>query len=222
MPTENRSSNTEMVSVPRELAERIQLRLDHAASAFKVAKPERDQFRTLLAKPAPQPQAEPIAWMVGTAFWWTKEEAERDAAATGLPIVGLGPMVGQHQGEPVAAFKNCIDARAYIADLFKQRLRRHDFNQYITERLAGDFAYALANWLAAEGQAHPAEVERLRSMFDQADADLRSVTAERDTLCAQLAESQALLREAACHATRMEPMSASCLNRIDTVLDRKA
>ncbi|WP_238066216.1 hypothetical protein [Pseudomonas shirazica] len=41
---------------------------------------------------APQPHPEPIAWMVGTAFWWTKEEAERDAAATGLPIVGLGPM----------------------------------------------------------------------------------------------------------------------------------
>jgi len=32
--------------------------------------------------------------MVGTAIWWTKEEAERDAAATGLPIVGLGPMAG--------------------------------------------------------------------------------------------------------------------------------
>lgn len=46
--------------------------------------------------------------MVGTAFWWTKEEAERDAAETGLPIVGLGPMSGaapaeQRQGEPVAA-----------------------------------------------------------------------------------------------------------------------
>ncbi|WP_243897611.1 hypothetical protein [Pseudomonas asiatica] len=58
--------------------------------------------------PAPQPHPEPIAWMVGTAFWWTKEEAERDAAETGLPIVGLGPMAGsapaqEHQGEPVAA-----------------------------------------------------------------------------------------------------------------------
>lgn len=57
---------------------------------------------------AEQPHPEPIAWMVGTAIWWTKEEAERDAAATGLPIVGLGPMSGaapaeQRQGEPVAA-----------------------------------------------------------------------------------------------------------------------
>ncbi|WP_336848654.1 hypothetical protein [Pseudomonas juntendi] len=44
--------------------------------------------------PAPQPHPEPIAWMVGTAIWWTKEEAERDAAATGLPVVGLGAMSG--------------------------------------------------------------------------------------------------------------------------------
>lgn len=36
-----------------------------------------------------QSHPEPIAWMVGTAFWWTKEEAERDAAATGLPMTRL-------------------------------------------------------------------------------------------------------------------------------------
>ncbi|OAK63103.1 hypothetical protein A3K88_02925 [Pseudomonas putida] len=58
------------------------------------------------ANPTTQPHPEPIAWMVGTAFWWTKEEAETDAAATGLPIVGLGPMTRaapaeQPQGEPV-------------------------------------------------------------------------------------------------------------------------
>jgi len=75
--------------------------------------------------PAPQPHPEPIAWMVGTAIWWTKEEAERDAAATGLPIVGLGPMT------------------------------------------------------------EPGEIDRLRTMFDQTDSDLRSVTAERDTLRAE-------------------------------------
>ncbi|WP_125474433.1 hypothetical protein [Pseudomonas monteilii] len=66
-----------------------------------------DSLTTLLAQPAPQPHPEPIAWMVGTAFWWTKEEAERDAAATGLPMFPFGPLTGaapaeQHQGEPVA------------------------------------------------------------------------------------------------------------------------
>ncbi|WP_236170157.1 hypothetical protein [Pseudomonas parasichuanensis] len=60
MPTENRSS-TEMVSVPRELAERIQQRLDHAASAFKAAKPERDELRAILAMPA-SPAAE-LDWL---------------------------------------------------------------------------------------------------------------------------------------------------------------
>lgn len=56
MPTENRST---MVSVPRELAERIQQRLNHAATAFKAAKPERDQLRAILAQPAKR-QGEPI------------------------------------------------------------------------------------------------------------------------------------------------------------------
>lgn len=41
-----------------------------------------------------QSHAEPIAWMVGTAIWWTEEEAERDAAEVGVPVVGLGPMTG--------------------------------------------------------------------------------------------------------------------------------
>jgi hypothetical protein len=84
MPTENRSSNTEMVSVPRDL---VDLTLAHLPSD-SAAKWE---IHDLLAKPA-LPHPEPIAWIVGTAIWWIKEEAERDAAATGLPIVGLGPM----------------------------------------------------------------------------------------------------------------------------------
>ncbi|CAI3807099.1 hypothetical protein GLGCALEP_04314 [Pseudomonas sp. MM221] len=65
-----------------------------------------DLLNIIQAMAAPQPHPDPIAWMVGTAFWWTKEEAERDAAAMDLPVVGLGPMTGaapaeQNQGEPV-------------------------------------------------------------------------------------------------------------------------
>jgi len=60
---------------------------------------EVDSWHQLTTEPTTQPQAEPIAWMVGTAIWWTKEEAERDAAATGLPIVGLGPMTGAAEVE---------------------------------------------------------------------------------------------------------------------------
>lgn len=51
-----------------------------------------DGCREQLPSHPGQPHAEPIAWMVGTAFWRTKEEAERDAAETGLPIVAIGPL----------------------------------------------------------------------------------------------------------------------------------
>jgi hypothetical protein len=56
-----------------------------------------------------QPHPEPIAWMVGTAFWWTKEEAERDAAATGLPIVGLGPMTDTAEVDRLRAERRRMD-----------------------------------------------------------------------------------------------------------------
>lgn len=138
MPTENRSRNTEMVSVPCE--HELKIRQTPLADLFSGLKTgeirdcsdrefavgdtvllreiddARDYTGTVLRRtithvqkhyglpghlcvlsygqPAPQPHPEPIAWMVGTAFWWTKEEAERDAAATGLPVVPVGPMTG--------------------------------------------------------------------------------------------------------------------------------
>ncbi|WJD60633.1 hypothetical protein [Pseudomonas kurunegalensis] len=66
--------------------------------------------------PAPQPHPEPMAWMVGTAFWWTKGEAERDAAATGLPIVGLGPMTDSSEVERLVA-ANTEYARRHLEQL---------------------------------------------------------------------------------------------------------
>lgn len=87
MLTENRSSNTEMVSVPREKLQAWQERFSKA-QMFQ----QSTEVQAALAQPAPQPHPEPIAWMVGTAFWWTKEEAERDAAEVGQAVVGLGPM----------------------------------------------------------------------------------------------------------------------------------
>lgn len=131
MPTENRSSNTEMVSVPEgfmlaersiwteqqvEAATACITRLkgvpgmrdcDLAMAAIDAAQCKAPDIALSDLLPAPQPHPDPIAWMVGTAFWWTREEAERDAAATGLPIVELVPMAGvapaqQRQGEPVA------------------------------------------------------------------------------------------------------------------------
>ncbi len=155
------------------------------------------------------PHPDPIAWMVGTAFWWTKEEAERDAAAMGLPVVPLGPMGGS--GNPSAWLNTATGAVTTSA------VQVMDWDD------DGEPVQSLYT------HADPGEVERLRETLElvreQRDNELRtnsSLERERDTLRAQLAEAQALLREAACHATRMEPISASCLNRIDTALDRKS
>lgn len=116
MPTENRSSNTEMAAdqlppcaddvfkngvsaclvgdVPKHAAETICQSLS-AITGWKIDWHYiggRTHIKALA--PVAQPNPEPIAWMVGTAIWWTKEEAERDAAETGLPAVPVGPMTG--------------------------------------------------------------------------------------------------------------------------------
>ena len=147
MPTESRSSKTEMVSVPREHELKIrQTPLADLLSGLKTGEirdcsdrefavgdtvllREIDDGREYTGtvarrtithvrkhyglpdhlcvlsygQPAPQPHPEPIAWMVGTAIWWTKEEAERDAQATGLPMVGLGPMTDSSEVERLSA-----------------------------------------------------------------------------------------------------------------------
>ena len=112
MPTENRSSNTELSKIVTEALVGMVSGVTgmkpppgEALPGFIQAPIDRAVTRIsgLLAQPAPQPHPEPIAWMVDTAFWWTKEEAERDAAETGLPIVGLGPMTDGAEVERLRA-----------------------------------------------------------------------------------------------------------------------
>ncbi|WP_082422912.1 hypothetical protein [Pseudomonas sp. NBRC 111131] len=122
MPTENRSSNTEMVSVPREWLNSVallQMPLD------ELQEQAIQHLCDPCDEPAPQPHPEPIAWMVGTAFWWTKEEAERDAAETGLQIVGLGPMTDRTatelaESETMAAIAELAECEA-MADMVAER-----------------------------------------------------------------------------------------------------
>ncbi|WP_313714059.1 hypothetical protein [Pseudomonas sp.] len=148
MPTENRSSNTEMVSVPpyiglEPLVGRYypaqcrrcgwvgsseELTEDDAQCTRDVGDrlclgdcdelERHDLLNIIQSMAAPQPHPEPIAWMVGTAFWWTKEEAERDAAATGLPISGLGPMTDAAEVERLrAALKFYADRDHFAEDI---------------------------------------------------------------------------------------------------------
>ncbi|WP_256589711.1 hypothetical protein [Pseudomonas sp. BRM28] len=68
--------------------------------------------------PAPQNHPEPIAWMVGTAIWWARAEAERDSAEVGLPVVGLGPMAVSDEVEQLqAALKFYADRDHFSEDI---------------------------------------------------------------------------------------------------------
>ncbi|WP_241015241.1 hypothetical protein [Pseudomonas fulva] len=227
MPTENRSSNPEMVSVPEgfmlversiwteqqvEAATACITRLkgvpgmrdcDLAMAAIDAAQCKAPDIALSDLLPAQQPHPDPIAWMVGTAFWWTKEEAERDAAETGLPIVGLGPMVDQHQGVPVA-----LPERLPLDS---------EFSTYGLGKIQGwnDYHAAAAKLGPLYTHADPGEVERLRIERGRMDQALVACANERDELRkantefdaqvandfkfiddlrAQLAEAHALLR----------------------------
>ncbi|TFF34909.1 Lar family restriction alleviation protein [Pseudomonas sp. RIT623] len=81
--------------------------------------------------------------------------------------------------------------------------------------------------------ADPGEVERLRAELESERGLRRKLAArlsqykdeakaEADTLRAQLAEQNALLRDAALHASWMEPNSAAVLKRINAALSASA
>lgn len=222
MPTENRSSNREMVSVPREHELKIrQTPLADLLSGLKTGEIRdcsdrefavgdtvllreiddgRDYTGTVARRtithvqkhyglpdhlcvlsygqPAPQPHPEPIAWMVGTAFWWTKEEADRDAAETGLPIVGLGAMTcaapaEQRQGEPVAL----------PAKLHPCKVIAAGWNQCldVIGRLGPLYTHA-----------DPGEVERLRDLSSKLAKCSKDQLAIIEDLRAQLTECEAM------------------------------
>lgn len=195
MPTENRSSNTEMVSVPRERLQAWQQRFSKA-QMFQ----QSTEVQAALTQPAALPHPEPIAWMVDTAFWWTKEEAERDAADTGLPIVGLGPMscaapAEQHKGEPVAWLYSRPEGQVEpVVTLNKASA---------ADRGSWDEAPLYAH-------AHSGEVERLARKAANADLALGAQTRQVHSLRAQLAEQDSLLREVL-EAFKLET-DGSCIN----------
>ena len=135
------------------------------------------------ASAAPHP--EPIAWMVGTAFWWTKEEAERDAAATGLPMVGMGPMTD------AGAVERLVAANTEYA-------RRHLEHQGEVERLRSELAQceAMAAMIAdrewAEHVGTGSVSSKVESAFTQLHNDLHEAgekLAERDALLRELADA---------------------------------
>ncbi|MNC50766.1 hypothetical protein D3C75_1000290 [compost metagenome] len=93
---------------------------------------ERHDLLNIIQAMAQGPHPDPIAWMVGTAIWWTKEEAERDAAAVGLPVVGLGPMT--ESSAPLVSIPEgyCLMPRQLTAENGAKALLLGEFKLEVT------------------------------------------------------------------------------------------
>jgi len=95
--------------------------------------------------------------MVGTAFWWTKEEAERDAAETGLPIVGLGPMTHTAEAERLESrIKTQRESiRSHVQEVDRLRVLEIKYGLKIEER--NDLLRKCLEWItsARDGVLYP-------------------------------------------------------------------
>ncbi|WAP65382.1 hypothetical protein OZ911_08285 [Pseudomonas fortuita] len=253
MPTENRSSTIEqhdhiegiidMVSVPREWLNSVallQMPLD------ELQEQAIQHLCEPCNEPAPQPHPEPIAWMVGTAFWWTNEEAERDVAATGLPIVGLGPMSGlapaeQNQGQPYGWAhddgKEFTTHADYASDLQREGIQmiplytRADSGE--VERLREalkleqeattkwqETAVTLGAQLAEQGDASRNALEVLRRIIESKSAGVQYAAAV--AACHQLNAALSASAEPSVPGKQGAPLGAVRAPEIQDLLDRAA
>ncbi|MCZ9636832.1 hypothetical protein [Pseudomonas putida] len=219
MPTENRSSNTEMVSVPRQQLQAWQERFSKS-QMFQ----QSTEIQAALAQQSPQPQAEPVALPERqpiTAHGLTALDSEAEGWNACLDeIAKLGPLytrpapVGEQ--EPFAWFVESPQECEYVEGVARTQ---EDANKY-----------AAAGWSITPmfRRADPGEVERLRVELDewknrcQYNADTaHDVARERDTMRAQLAERDALLarvvNSGALSSEQHEELEADCCAVVDVV-----
>ncbi|WP_313429078.1 hypothetical protein [Pseudomonas sp.] len=150
MPTENRSSNTEMVSVPRKLLETIRSFHWSQQDCNDLARAKsRAELIEILTKPAPQHQGEPVGALLIDEYFDNREVGEVDVQ---------------------------LDSK-------------------VCEQLAEKYPGQSLTLYINPAPADPGEVERLRADLDECDGDRWKLRTERNTLRAQLAERDVLLRD---------------------------
>lgn len=163
MPTENRSSNTELQQIEAAGAAMTQIRTmlgreqrpEQVAAALEACDwsdtPIGNKaivLSAIRALRATQPHPEPIAWMVGTAIWWHKDGAERDSEERSEPMVPLGPCDSPSEIARVTAqFKEW--QASHHRNYCKAADERDDLRGQLAQarRLLHTASIRLANWL---------------------------------------------------------------------------
>lgn len=220
MPTENRSSDTDQPQIEAASAAMAQIRTmlgreqrpDQVAAALEACdwsdSPIGNKAIVLSAIQvlrATQPNAEPIAWMVGTAFWWTEEEAKRDAAETGLPIIGLGPVVDPSLAERLSAATALVQRMVECAGI--QQSVATGYVRDILDLLKGNAT-----------PSAPVELQRMTFEYVHEDGERHTVALSREEVAGYMDEFLfEKLTEEICHC---EPIGET--NVVDCRCDEVA
>ncbi|GEM_PF-6088078 len=128
--------------------------------------------------------------MVGTAIWWTKEEAERDAAETGKTITPIGPMFDTGEIDQLSQIiRNLNDERDGLgAEVGRLRAQLAELKKGLESQVVKGLR-ADTKWLRDE-------LDKALLQLDQRDALLREVrtnefllNSERERIDAALSAS---------------------------------
>lgn len=122
-------------------------------------------------------------WRDGVAAWG-KDQEELTAIKAQEPVVD----------RDLQKFNTPCAGRAYVAEWFKTVLRRHDYRDYIADRLAGDFACTLANALCQLYAAPVAKQAAETNVQHRLVQELREVASDH---CGGEGYMHGLLRRAA-------------------------
>jgi hypothetical protein len=200
MPTENRSSNTEMASVPRDWA-------NHYADLLeeRCAYEQSELVKAFLAKPAEQPKGEPIQL---TAVATLVDDADGGLEASWLLEGGTAELFA---GMTLLVAENAPElcqedggAQVYThADPGEVERLRFEIEKLRFSLEAHDHEAVQDDCARAENRTLVSEVERLRTAVELAESEALSAIVERDDLRAQLAERDALLRDRSGDLIRM-------------------
>ncbi|MFJ3685609.1 hypothetical protein [Pseudomonas sp. NPDC090208] len=125
-------------------------------------------------------EAEPIAYRVTyndghKSGWFDGQPSDRDRKDVDEGVIGSLEFAYAEPAQPAGAITGfdlttSDGGRGFVAELFKNHLRRHDFTRYINQTLAADFACALAGWLEPIVNAAVPQTEAAQSADERMKA----------------------------------------------------
>lgn len=139
----------------RNILEDLADRLLALAGGSAQSEPESEATQSRSSKQAVTPELAALAWQRAVTDGDDAGDMSLRVARHVAALLGA-------QAEPVSGadrlpstkhdLNTSAGGRGFVAEYFQKRIGRHDFNRYITDRLAADFACCLAQHLAAQAK----------------------------------------------------------------------